>query len=98
MQSSKPEILKSLAEVSDITEATMYPDFDGFARLHAHDKPYIEPDAQGYLQRGVVEHQNDNLDKAIASYTKAISLEPDSSILSIAYYNRGYSVRQQRRL
>ena len=33
-QSSKQEILKSLGQLSDITEASMYPDFDGFARLH----------------------------------------------------------------
>ena len=50
---SKEAILKSLAEISDITEASIFPDFDGFARLHAHNKPYIEPDARDYLQRGI---------------------------------------------
>ena len=58
IKSSKQEILKSLDELSGITEATMYPDFDGFARLHAHDRPYIEPDARGFLQRGIEAHQN----------------------------------------
>ena len=90
IKSSKQEILKSLKEVSDITEATMYPDFDGFARLHAHDKPYIEPDAQGYLQRGIEAHQNNNnLDDAIAYYTEVISLEPAPFMLYTARHNRG---------
>ena len=90
MQSSKQEILKSLEELSDITEASMYPDFDGFARLHAHDKPYIEPDARGYLQRGVEAHQRRDLDDAIAYYTEVIRLDPvDASIVVEAYYNRG---------
>ena len=90
MQSSKQEILKSLEELSDITEASMYPDFDGFARLHAHDKPYIEPDARGYLQRGIEAHQRGGLDDAIAYYTEVIRLDPtDTSIVVEAYYNRG---------
>ena len=49
IQSSKQEILKSLSQLSDITEASIFPDFDGFARLHAHNKPYIEPDARDHL-------------------------------------------------
>lgn len=44
IESSKQEILKSLDKLSGITEASMFPDFDGFARLHAHNKPYIESD------------------------------------------------------
>ncbi len=44
MKSVKQDILKSLDKLSGITEASMFPDFDGFARLHAHNKPYIESD------------------------------------------------------
>jgi hypothetical protein len=44
----------------------MYPDFDGFARLHAHDKLYNEPDVRSYLRRGIEAHQRGNLDDAIA--------------------------------
>ena len=76
IQSSKQEILKSLDQLSDITEASMYPDFDGFARLHAHNKPYIEPDARGYLRRGIDAHQRGNIDDAIPYYTKVIELNP----------------------
>ena len=90
IQSSKQAILKSLNQLSDITEASMYPDFDGFARLHAHDKPYTEPDAQGYLRRGVEAHQRQDLDNAIAYYTRVIELDPaEISIVAEAYNNRG---------
>ena len=89
-QSSKQEILKFLDQLLDITEASMFPDFDGFARLHAHNKPYIEPDAQDYLRRGIEAYQRRELDDAIAYYTKAIELNPaDISITSPAHYNRG---------
>ena len=92
MQSSKPEILKSLAEVSDITEATMYPDFDGFARLHVHDKPYVEPDAQGLLNLGVAAHQNGNLPDAIDYYHRAIERDPNNAN---AYTYRGYAYNRK---
>ena len=89
-KNSKQNILIALDKISGITEANIYPDFDGFARLHAHDEPYIEPDPQDYLQRGIEAHQNDNPDDAIAYYTEVIRLDPtDTSIISIAYYSRG---------
>lgn len=40
MKSSKQEIRDSLDKLSGITEDSMFPDFAGFARLHAQDKPY----------------------------------------------------------
>ncbi len=87
---SKQDILISLDKISGITEANVYPDFDGFARLHAHNKPYTEPDPQEYLQRGFEAHQNDNLDDAIEYYTEFIRLDPaDTSNVSAAYYSRG---------
>ena len=91
-KNSKQDILTSLNKISGVTEANIYPDFDGFARLHAHNKSYIEPDAQDYLQRGIEADQNDNLDDAIAYYTEVIRLDPpDTSTVSVAYYNRGYA-------
>ena len=89
IECSKKRILNSLDKLFSINEASIYPDFDGFARLHAHNKPHIEPDAQGYLQRGVEAHQNNNLDDAITYYTEVISLDSDSSIVPLVYYNRG---------
>ena len=86
----KQKMLTALDKISGITEANVYPDFDGFARLHAHDKPYIEPDAQAYLQRGTEAHQRGNLDDAIEYYTEVIRLDPtDTSTVSVAYYSRG---------
>ena len=98
IQSSKQEILKSLSQLSDITEASIFPDFDGFARLHAHNKPYIEPDARDHLQRGIEAYQRGELDDAIAYYTKVvIELDPpDTSIAAPAYYNRGLAYYDKR--
>ena len=48
----KKTLLTSLDGISGITEASIYPDFDGFARQHAWNKPYSTPDAQDKLQQG----------------------------------------------
>ena len=81
MKSSKPKILESLNQLSDITEASMYPDFDGFARLHAHDKPYTEPDVLDLLQHGVEAHQRGEVDNAIDYYDQVISLlDPEGDL------------------
>ena len=96
-KNNKQDILTSLDKISGITEANIYPDFDGFARLHAHNEPYIEPDPQDYLQRGIEAHQNDNPDDAIAYYTEvSLGLDPtDTSIVSIAYYSRGLAYAEK---
>ncbi len=92
----KQNILTSLDKISGITEASIYPDFDGFARIYAHNMPYIEPDAQDYLQRGTETHQNGDLDDAIAYYTEVIHLDPpDASIVAIAYYSRGIAYAEK---
>ena len=89
-RNSKQDILISLDNISGINEANIYPDFDGFARLHAHNKTYVEPDAQDYLQRGIEAQQNGNLDDAIEYYTEVIRLDPaDTSTISVARYSRG---------
>ena len=96
VQSRKQAILKSLDQISDITEASVYPDFDGFARLHAHDKPYVEPDALDLMQRGIGVHQRGDLDDAIAYYTEIIELDPShTSVVAQAYYNRGVAYEQK---
>ena len=89
IQSSKQEILNSLDQLLDITESSMYPDFDGFARLHAHDQPYIEPDARDYFRRGIEAHQREELDDAIDYYTLVIELDSDLNLVTEAYTNRG---------
>ena len=89
LKSGKSEILDSLDNSAGITEASIYPDFDGFARLHAQNKPHIEPDVENYLLRGFMAQMENNLDDAITYYSEVISLQPDSSILAKTYTARG---------
>ena len=98
LKSSKSEILDSLDNSASITEASIYPDFDGFARLHAQNKPYIEPNVQGYLQRGTEAHLEGRLDDAIVYYTEVISLQPDVPTLSEAYTKRGNAHRTKNQV
>ena len=72
LESGKGDILTSLEKVSGITEGSIYPDFDGFARLHAQNKPYVEPDPQDHLQRGHEVHQRGDVDDAIDHYDEVI--------------------------
>ena len=88
LKSSKSEILNSLDNSAGITEASIYPDFDDFARLHAQNKPHVEPNVQGYLQRGTEAHLEGKLDDAIVYYTEVVSFQPNSSILAKAYAAR----------
>ena len=90
LKNSKRDLLSFLDQFSGITEASIYPDFDGFASLHAHHKPYIEPDVRGYLQRGFDALQNNNLDAAIQHYNTAIELSPYHTE---AYIDRGVLYR-----
>ena len=89
LKNSKESILISLEKSGSISEARMFPDFDGFANLRAHDRLYVEHDALGYLQRGIEAHKERKLDEAIKHYTESIQLKPDNPILSRAYSNRG---------
>ena len=89
LKNSKESILTSLEKSGGITEARMFPDFDGFAQLRAHDQLYVEHDALGYLQRGIEAHKERKLDEAVKHYTNAIDLQPASHILARAYNNRG---------
>ena len=83
----KPEILNALEKLFNISEETMFPDFDGFARLNAHDKTWTEPDTGGLKKRAFELYQKGDYDNAIAAYTKAIEHKPDDAE---AYYNRGF--------
>ena len=86
LKDCKQNILTSLDQASGITEASMFPDFDGFARLHTHKKLDVEPDAQGNLRRGIEAYERGDMDGAINYYDKAMELKPD---YADAYYYRG---------
>ena len=89
LKGSKREIQISLEKTAGITEAMLFPDFGGFVSVRAQNKPYIEFDALGYLQRGIEAHKERQLDEAIKHYTNAISLQPDNHMLVRTYNNRG---------
>lgn len=97
LNNSKSEILDFLDSSAGITEASIYPDFDGFARLHAQNRPHIQPNIQGYLQRGIVAQMENKLDEAITYYSEVISLQPDTSMLTIVYQGRGFAYFLKRK-
>ena len=81
LKSGKGDMLTSLDKVSGITEGSIYPDFDGFARLHAHNKPYVEADPEDHLRRGVEAYLEGRLDDAIDDYNEVISLlDPEGDL------------------
>lgn len=92
---AKEDLLKTLDKLAGITDATIYPDSDGFARLHVQNNPDFKPDSQGYLQRGIEVHQKGEQEEAIAHYTTVISppdelaQSPDKDILAWAHHHRG---------
>ena len=92
LKNGKESILTSLEKSGGISEARMFPDFDGFARLRAHDRDYVEPNARNYLQRGVEAEQENRRDDAIAYYNEVIALQPvDNLTLAEAYCYRAYA-------
>ena len=83
-ESCKEDILIALKRVSGITQAMLFPDFDGFARLHREGEPYTEPSASDYFNRAM----QASGEEAIANYDKAIELDSQNS----DYYEwRGYA-------
>lgn len=69
----KEEILKSLETHSHITEKKLFPDLEGFARQHAHDKPFPVRD---YMKLGDLAYQRQEYEEAILNYSKAIPWNP----------------------
>ena len=74
----KKTLLTSLDGISGITEASIYPDFDGFARQHAWNKPYSTPDAQDNLQQGVIALQEEQMADAPLSTVETPSRKTPS--------------------
>ena len=86
IESSKQAILTALQRVSAITEATLFPDFDGFTRLRSHNVPYTQFNTADYKERGSRAYQRREYEDAITDYDMVISLNPDDAE---AYYLRG---------
>ena len=65
-----------MENISHITEKRLFPDLEGFARRHAHDKPFPVPD---YMILGHQAYQRQEYEEAILNYTKAIHWKPDDA-------------------
>ena len=84
--SSKKKILTELQQVSGITEAMLFPDFDGFARLRGADIRYTQLMDYEHRELADEQFQKRNYSEAITHYNKAIAQNLD---YAEAYYMRG---------
>ncbi len=84
--SSKKKILTELQQVSGITEAMLFPDFDGFARLRGADIRYTQLMDYEHRELADEQFQKRNYSEAINHYDRAIAQNPG---YTEAYYRRG---------
>lgn len=71
---SKEKILASLEDFSQTTEATLFPDFEGFVYQRTQERPYNVPD---YKERGYRAYQNRRYEEAITLFDEAINGNPN---------------------
>ena len=71
---NKQDILTALQHGFGITEAMLFPDFAGLARLRSEGRPYTELGASEYRVLASGEFQRGEYELAIAHYDKAINL------------------------
>lgn len=83
---SKRDIRTALQQGANITEAILFPDFDGFARLRSHQMPFVPSGASEHRDRADQALQKGEYTEAIADYDVVISLDTNDAE---AYYNRG---------
>lgn len=87
-QNSKKNILRELKQLSGITEAMLFPDFDGFARLRGEGKPYTQLSASEYMELANKQSENHNYEAVIAFCNRALDDDPD---YAEAHYLHGYA-------
>ena len=83
---SKKDILTELKQVSGITEAMLFPDFEKFASLRGVDEPYTGRSAHEYRELAREQFNVGEYDKAIDYYNRAIDQDSD---YAETYYLRG---------
>ena len=83
---AKDNIQTELKQVSGITEAMLFPDFEKFASLRGADEPYTGLSAHEYRELARGEFQEGNYSEAIAYCDRAI--DQDRNYIE-AYYERG---------
>lgn len=88
---SKQDILTELRDVAGISEAMLFPDFDGFARLRSESISYVQPDTSDYRERGSELYQRGEYEQAISYYDEAIAIDSDDAQ---TYFLRGIAKRE----
>ncbi len=97
-KNNKKDIRNFLKKLAGITEEILFPDFDGFASQRAQNEPYIEPDPQYYLQRGLDAYRESKIDESIDYFTQGISLQlQDKDLLVHLYINRAFAYETKGR-
>ncbi len=89
---SKKKIQIELKQVSGITEAMLFPDFEKFASLRGVDEPYTGRSADEYRELARERFNADKYDEAIAYYDRAIDQDPD---YAETYYERAQAKHYQ---
>ena len=82
----KQDILTELEQVSDVTEATLFPDFEKFALLRGEGVPYIGLNKYDYLELATNQFRIGNHAESVPYYDRFLELDPD---YVEAYYIRG---------
>ena len=93
-ENSKQHILSELEQISGITQAVLFPDFDGFARSYSEDVLYTEPSTLDYEFYALDAYLSEQYEEAIKNYDLAINLSPQDASL---YSSRG-RVRNEMKL
>ena len=75
-----------MEQVHGITEAMLFPDFEGFASQHGQSVLYTQLAASQYRARGVQKITEGKFEEAIDAFTEAIKIDPGEST---NYQNRG---------
>ena len=80
-ENSKENIMSELERVSGITQAMLFPDFDGFARLYSEDVQYTGLIVSDYEKYAFEAYFSDQYEEALKNYDMAIKLSPKNSSL-----------------
>ena len=81
-ESCKENILIELEQITGINEAMLFPDFDGFARLHGEDIPYTEPSVLEYMRFGFQAYQAKQQELALAYFDMVLKQDPNNPYLN----------------
>ena len=82
----KQDILTELEQVSGITEATLFPDFEKFALLRGEGVPYIGLNKYDYLELAINQFRIGNYAESVLYYDRFLEQDTD---YAEAYYQRG---------